>query len=95
MDQHRGLSQWTITAHALFEMARRGIPASVVALVLRHPHQRFAIRAGRDVCQRRVVSAAHANEVLVRVFVDVDRSPQEVVTVYQTSKIDKYWRPGS
>jgi hypothetical protein len=28
---------------------------------------------------------------LVRVFVDVDRQPAEVVTVYRTSKIYKYW----
>jgi len=26
------------------------------------------------------------------VFVDVDRTPDEVVTVYKTSKLDKYWR---
>jgi hypothetical protein len=32
---------------------------------------------------------------LVRVFVDVDRSPAEVITVYRTSKIDKYWRSES
>ena len=31
----------------------------------------------------------------VRVFVDVDRSPAEVITVYRTSKIDKYWRSES
>ena len=30
-------------------------------------------------------------EYLVRVFVDIDRDPAEVVTVYRTSKIDKYW----
>jgi hypothetical protein len=29
---------------------------------------------------------------LVRVFVDVDRTPAEVVTVYRTSKMAKYWR---
>jgi len=29
---------------------------------------------------------------LVRVFVDVDRSPAEVVTAYRRSKIDKYRR---
>ncbi len=29
---------------------------------------------------------------LAPVFVDVDRSPAEVVTAYRTSKIDKYWR---
>jgi hypothetical protein len=29
---------------------------------------------------------------LIRVFVDVEQSPAEVVTTYRTSKIDKYWR---
>jgi hypothetical protein len=29
---------------------------------------------------------------LLRVFIDIDRTPMEVVTVYRTSKIDKYWR---
>ena len=29
---------------------------------------------------------------LVRVFVDVDRDPAEVVTAYRTSKISKYWK---
>lgn len=27
--------------------------------------------------------------------VDVDRNPPEVVTVYRTSKIEKYWRVDS
>jgi len=29
---------------------------------------------------------------LVRVFVDIDRRPPEIVTAYRTSKIEKYWR---
>jgi len=29
-------------------------------------------------------------EYLMRVFVDIDRDPAEVVTVYRTSKIGKY-----
>lgn len=29
---------------------------------------------------------------LVRVFVDIDRDPAEVVTVYLTSRLAKYWR---
>jgi hypothetical protein len=32
---------------------------------------------------------------LVRAFVDVDRKPAEVVTVYLTSKVAKYWRAES
>jgi hypothetical protein len=33
-----------------------------------------------------------ARVYLVRVFVDVDREPPEVVTAYRTSKLAKYWR---
>jgi len=29
---------------------------------------------------------------VVRVFLDVDREPAEVVTVYRTGKVEKYWR---
>jgi len=32
---------------------------------------------------------------LVRVVVDVDRRPPEVVTVYRTTKLRKYWRSES
>ena len=31
-------------------------------------------------------------DYVIRVIVDVDRTPNEVVTAYRTSKIDKYWR---
>jgi hypothetical protein len=29
---------------------------------------------------------------LLRVFVDIDRDPAEIVTVYRTSRIAKYWK---
>jgi hypothetical protein len=29
---------------------------------------------------------------LLRVFVDMDRRPAEVVTVYRTSNVAKYWK---
>ena len=32
-----------------------------------------------------------ARMYLIRVVVDIDRHPAEVVTVYRTSKIPKYW----
>jgi len=35
---------------------------------------------------------APSREYLVRVFVDVDRRPADVITVYLTSKIAKYWK---
>ena len=82
--------KYVITPHAAFEMARRLVFESIVRGVLAGPEQRHSVRAGREVLQSRIVF--DGTSYLVRVFVDVDRSPAEVVTVYRTSRIAKYWR---
>ncbi len=87
------VDDYQITSHAAFEMRRRGIEESVLRRVLAAPEQRHEIRSGRDVLQSRI--AFDDKVYLVRVFVDVDRSPAEVVTVYRTSQVAKYWRAGS
>lgn len=70
---------YVLTAHARFEMARRGFDEAIVRIVLTQPGQRIAVREGRDVLQSRV--AFGGKEYLVRVFADVDRHPPEIVTV--------------
>ena len=92
MDRPQGLVRWTVSAHARFQMGRRGISADTLAIVLRYPQQRFADRDGRDVFQCRMTVPSASTDMLVRVFVDFGGSLPEVVTVYQTSKILKYWR---
>ena len=82
---------YLITTHAGFEMRRRGISEETVCAVLNSPEQRLTVRTGRVVFQSRVFRGEGAKVVLVRVFVDVDRTPAEVVTVYLTSKVSKYW----
>jgi hypothetical protein len=84
------IDDFEVTSHAAFEMARRGIGEAVVRRVLAAPGQRLPVRPGRDVLQSRV--AFEGRTYLVRVFVDVDRKPAQVVTVYRTSDIARYWR---
>jgi hypothetical protein len=62
----------------------------MVRQVVAAPEQREAVRPGRDVLQSRI--ELEGRTYLVRVFVDVDRSPAEVVTAYRTSKTEKDWR---
>jgi hypothetical protein len=81
---------FVLTPHATSELGRRGLDEDVVREVLSAPEQRETVRSGRDVLQSRV--EVEGKRYLVRVFVDVHRSPPEVVTVYRTSKIEKYWR---
>ena len=87
------IDDYEITEHAAFEMQRRRIEASAVAAVLAAPEQRHVVRPGRDVLQSRIGIAGKT--YLLRVFVDVDRQPAEVVTVYRTSRVAKYWRDHS
>ncbi len=87
------VDDYEITSHAAFEMRRRGITESVVRGILARPEQRHAVRPGRDVLQSRM--AAAGKTYLLRVFVDIDRTPAEVVTAYLTSRVAKYWRAQS
>lgn len=86
------LQQYVLTEHAQLEMRRRGITDADVAAVLAAPEQSEKVRPGRCVYQSRVVSDDPSKTDLLRVFVDVDRERPEVVTVYRTSKVQKYWR---
>jgi hypothetical protein len=81
-----------ITPHARFEIERRGISEDTVRSVLMRPEQSEEARRGRMILQSRVSMGSQTRVYLVRVFVDIDREPPEVVTAYRTSKLAKYWR---
>ena len=83
---------FVVTNHAREQMRRRGVAEPTVAAVLKGPAQRMLVRVGRCVYQLIITDEQGRRPRLLRVFVDVDRDPPEVVTVYLTSRIDKYWR---
>jgi hypothetical protein len=86
------ISAYRLTDHARQEMERRQITEAEIAQVLAAPEQIEAVRPGRIVCQSRVSFQGSDRIYLLRVFVDIDRHPDEVVTAYRTSRVDKYWR---
>jgi hypothetical protein len=63
----------------------------LVLSVAASPEQRVLVRPGREVRQSRV--EIDGKSYLVRVFVDLEEDRDVVVTVYRTSKVQKYWRP--
>jgi hypothetical protein len=73
-------------------MKRRRLDEQLVRSVLAEPEQELQIRPGRIVVQSRVPMDQPHKTYLVRIFVDVDRDPAEIVTVYRTSNISKYWK---
>ncbi|WP_227517500.1 DUF4258 domain-containing protein [Parathermosynechococcus lividus] len=85
------MSQLRFTAHALEEMQRRGIAREQVEAVLSQPEQILLGRNRRTIYQSRIRFDGE-KQYLLRVFVDETISPSVVITVYRTSKIQKYWR---
>jgi hypothetical protein len=80
------LSNAILTPHALEQLAGRGVEEAAVREVLKMPLDVIPVRSGR------VVAQAMVTGYLLRVFVDIDRDPPEVVTAYRTSKVEKYRR---
>ena len=95
MERLPPISEYRLTDHARFEMERRQISEAEIAQVLASPEQTEWVRPGRAVYQSRMKYPGSARVYLLRVFVDIDRDPPEVVTAYRTSKVEKYWRQGS
>ena len=63
-----------------------GLSVGEVEAVLAAPEQQVPGYGGRLVYQSRV------GRYLIRVVVETDRQPAEVVTAYRTSNVKKYWQ---
>jgi hypothetical protein len=87
--------KFRLSRHAEWEMTRRGIPPALVQAVVDHPEQRLidGARKGRWIYQSRL-PFEDGTIYLVRAVVDEDDEPPAIVTVYRTSKIEKYWSAG-
>lgn len=86
---------YLLTAHAIEQARLRGIDLDRVREVLLSPEQRVDVRPGRVVLQSRYSLGSPPKMYLLRAVVDTDRFPLDVVTVYRTSKVDRYWRSDS
>jgi hypothetical protein len=81
---------YEFSAHAREEMARRGIPLVAVESVLAAPAQKVPDH-GDVVCYQSKIEI-DLKTYLVRVMVNEAAVPLKVVTVYRTSKTNKYWK---
>ncbi len=83
---------YVITPHAERQMVRRDLDVHLVHGILAAPEQWFKVGPGRVVLQSRVFMGTPEKMYLVRVFVDIERRPPEVITAYRTSQTWKYWK---
>jgi hypothetical protein len=82
---------YILSNHAQTEIERRGISISLVESVLANPQQIVSEKEGRKAYQSQV-DFGGGRRFLLRVIVADDVQPMVVITVYRTSRIEKYWR---
>ena len=82
--------RFRLSSHAEGELLRRAIPRPFLDAVLESPQQVVPAYGGRRAFQSQIDFGA-GKIMLLRAIVDERVDPPVVVTVYRTSKIDKYW----
>ena len=82
--------KYRLSSHAEEEIERRRIPLAVVEAILGKPDQIVPERGLVRAYQSRWDFGGKM--FLVRVMVDDSLDPAVVVTVYRTSKIERYWK---
>jgi hypothetical protein len=78
-----------LTQHAQKEMLRRGITDGQVAKVLASPEAIIPEKYGCHAYQA-LLHFDSEQPYMVRVIVDTSKNPLTVITVYRSSKIEKY-----
>jgi hypothetical protein len=80
---------FNLSSHAQEQLADRSIPFFLLEFVLNQPQQIYE-EDGVQVYQSQFDRSGKVQ--LLRVYVNASVEPAVVVTIYVTSKIEKYWR---
>ena len=83
--------RWRLSEHARVELIRRGIPLSLLEDTIVNPQQIIPEKGALRAYQSKIVRP-DGRLLLLRIVVDDTIEPMVVVTAYQTSKVDTYWR---
>ncbi len=82
--------KFRFSKHAKREMERRKISSELVESVLESPQQIISEKGKMKTYQSQI-DFGGGRIFLLRVIIDDNFEPPVVVTVYRTSKIEKYW----
>jgi len=73
-------------------MTERGISEEMVLRIISSPQQTIPQGEEKMIYQSIKYFEADERNFLVRVYVHIIKQPNLVITVYRTSKIEKYWK---
>ncbi len=83
-----------LSGHAVFEAKRRDIDEGLIRSMVIKPQQKISSKRGRVIVQGIYQDQIEEKEMLLRIIGKETIDKFEVITVYKTSKIKKYWIEG-
>ncbi len=83
-----------LSGHAVFEAKRRDIDEGLIRSMVIKPQQKISSKRGRVIVQGIYQDQIEDKEMLLRIIGKETIDKFEVITVYKTSKIKKYWIEG-
>ncbi|MCL4386108.1 MAG: hypothetical protein M1475_05650 [Actinobacteria bacterium] len=83
-----------IKDHAIFEAERRGISTKFIVFAISNQQQKLHSKKGHVIVQNIYYDKTEKKEMLLRVIGFETSEKFEVITVYKTSRISKYWVKG-
>jgi hypothetical protein len=85
------MDKFIFSKHAEEQMLRRNITRETVMFVISHPEEILADAEDTTVKIFQSLIKDGNQCFLLRVFINKDKIPQEIITLYKTSKIKKYY----
>jgi len=79
------------SGHSKIELLRRQLCEDRVLKVAKDPEQVVPARNGLECRQSRFIDESSGKTYLLRIIVNPKVTPKLIVTVYKTSKVEKYW----
>ena len=83
------MNEIVFSKHSLVQMQQRGIKIELAQSILDTPQQ-IILEQDKKIYQS-IINFKDGGEYLVRIFVNTLKQPNLVITIYKTSKIEKYY----
>ncbi len=74
--------------HALEQMALRSISVEIAQSIINNPQQTIT-QEGKRIYQS--IINFEDGDYLIKLFINIEKQPNLVITIYKTSKIEKYY----
>ena len=78
--------------HAKEQCKERGIEENIIEETVLNPDQIIEEKEGRKIAQKKIFDEEKKKNYLVRVIFKEENNKRTVITLYKTSKVQKYWR---